>query len=155
MIKRDFHYVFELSFVSPYFSETRGCDCIGGSSFQNLFTGGFRFYIVLFEGHFISNSNPTKFIDKIIKNRQIKHNNRVIWVSQSSELNIPKSFISFPYVPILREILKQILHKHNTDACFQSGRPLGSFLNSGKDLIRGDLVSGVHKIPCYCGKFYW
>ena len=33
-------------------------------------------------------------------------------------------------------------------------RPLGSFLKSGKDLTQGDLVSGVYKIPCSCGKFY-
>ena len=33
-------------------------------------------------------------------------------------------------------------------------RPLGSFLNSGKDLTRGDLVCGVYKIPSSCGKFY-
>ena len=33
-------------------------------------------------------------------------------------------------------------------------RPLGGFLNSGKDLTRGDLVSEVYKIPCSCGNFY-
>ena len=33
-------------------------------------------------------------------------------------------------------------------------RPLGSFLNSGKDLTWGYLVSGVYKISCSCGKFY-
>ena len=33
-------------------------------------------------------------------------------------------------------------------------RSLASLFNSGKDLARGDLVSGVHKIPCSCGKFY-
>ena len=54
----------------------------------------------------------------------------------------------------LTKKLKRSLGKHNTDTCFQSVRPLGSFLNSGKDLTRGDLVSGVYKIPCSCGKFY-
>ena len=67
---------------------------------------------------------------------------------------MPKSFISLPYVPILGKMLKQILRKHNIDACFQSVRPLGSFLDSGKDLTRGDLVSGVYKILCSCRKFY-
>jgi len=51
-------------------------------------------------------------------------------------------------------MLKRILSKNNIDTCFQSVRSLGSFLNSGKDLTRGDLVSGMHKIPCSCGKFY-
>ena len=51
-------------------------------------------------------------------------------------------------------MLKRILGKHNIDTCFQSVRPLDSFLNSGKDLARGDLISGVYKIPCSCGKFY-
>ena len=67
---------------------------------------------------------------------------------------MPKMFISLPYVPTLGEMLKRILGKHNIDTCFQSVRPLGSFLNYGKDLTRGDLVSGVYKIPCSCGKFY-
>ena len=93
------------------------------------------------------NSYPIKLIDKRIRNRRIKHNNRVIGVSQCTELNLPKRFISLPYVPTLGEMLKRILGKHNIDTCFQSVRPLGSFLNSGKDLTRGDLVSGVYKIP--------
>ena len=76
-----------------------------------------------------------------MKNRRIKHNNRVIVVSQHSELNMPKTFISLPYVPILWEMLR-ILRKHNIDACFQSVRPLGSFLNSRKDLTWGDLLVG-------------
>ena len=59
-----------------------------------------------------------------------------------------------PYVPTLGEMIKRILGKHNIETCFQSVRPLGSFLNSGKDLTRGDLVSGLYKIPCFCGKFY-
>ena len=53
-----------------------------------------------------------------------------------------------------KKMLKRISGKHNIDTCFQSVRPLGSFLNSGKDLTRGDLVSGVYKIPSSCGKFY-
>ena len=51
-------------------------------------------------------------------------------------------------------MLKRILGKHNIDTCFQSVRQLGSILNSGKDLTRGDLVSRVYKIPCSCGQFY-
>ena len=51
-------------------------------------------------------------------------------------------------------MLKRILRKHNIDTCFQSVKPLGSFLNSGKGLTRGDLFRGVYKIPCSCGKFY-
>ena len=51
-------------------------------------------------------------------------------------------------------LLKRILSKYNIDTYFQSVRPLGSFLNSGKDLTREDSVSGVYKIPCSCGKFY-
>ena len=94
------------------------------------------------------------WLNSLIKNRRIKHNNRDIGVSQCTELNMSKSFISLPYVSILGEILKRILCKHNIDTCFQSVRPLGSFLSSGKDLTRGDLVSGVQKIPCSCGKFY-
>ena len=31
---------------------------------------------------------------------------------------------------------------------------MGGFLNSGKELTWGNLVSGVYKIPCSCGKFY-
>ena len=50
-------------------------------------------------------------------------------------------------------MLKQTLCKHNIHTCFQSVRPLGSFLYSGKDLTQGDLVSGMYKIPCSCGKF--
>ena len=69
-------------------------------------------------------------------------------------IKLTKSFISLPYVPSLGEMLKRILGKHNIDTCFQSVRPLSSFLNSGKDLTRGDLVSEVYKIPCSCGKFY-
>ena len=75
-------------------------------------------------------------------------------VSQCNELNMLKSFISLSYVPILKEMLKQILCMHNVNTCFQSVRPLGSFLNSGKDLTWVDLASGVYKIPCSCGKFY-
>ena len=56
---------------------------------------------------------------------------------------MPQNFISLPYVPILEEMLKRILRKHNIDTCFQSVRSIGSFLNSGKDLTRGYLVSGV------------
>ena len=55
----------------------------------------------------------------------------------------------------MRELFKSILGKHNIGTCFQSVRPLGSFLNSGKDLTRGDSVSGVYKIPCSFGKFYF
>ena len=66
---------------------------------------------------------------------------------------MPKSFI-LPYVPILGEMLKRILRKHNIDTCLRGLRLLGSFLNSGKDLTRRDLVSGVYKIPSSCGKFY-
>ena len=51
-------------------------------------------------------------------------------------------------------MFKRILGKHNIDTCFQSVRPLGSFLNSGKDLTQADIVSAVYKIPCSCGKFY-
>ena len=54
---------------------------------------------------FFCNSYPIKFIDKIIKNRRIKHNNRVIGVSQCTELNLPKRFISLPYVTTLGEML--------------------------------------------------
>ena len=100
------------------------------------------------------NSYPIKFIDKIIKNRRIKRNNRAIGVSQCTKLNRPKSFLSLPYVSILGEMLKRFLRKHRIDTCFQAVRPLGSFLNSGKDSNRGDLVSGVYKILCSCGKFY-
>jgi hypothetical protein len=50
----------------------------------------------------------------------------------------------------LGEKPKQILHKYNVDACFQSIRPLSSFLNSGKE----NLVSWVYSIPCSWGKFY-
>ena len=82
------------------------------------------------------NSYPIEFIDNITKNRRIKHNNRVIGVSQCTKLNLPNSFISLPYVPTLGETLKRILGKHNIDTCFQSVRPLGSFLNSGMDLTR-------------------
>jgi len=89
------------------------------------------------------NSYPVKFIDKIIRNRRIKHDNRVIGVSQCTELNLPKSLISLSYVPILEEILKRIFRKHNIHTCFQSVRSLGSSLNSGKDLTGEDLVSGV------------
>ena len=64
----------------------------------------------------------------------MKHNNRVIGVLQCSELNASKSFISLPFVPILGEMLKLILHKLNIDTCSQLVRPIGSFLNSGKDL---------------------
>ena len=68
---------------------------------------------------------------------------------------MPKSFISLPYVPILGEMLKRILRKHNIDAYFQSVRELGIFFfNSGKDLTQGGLVNGVYKIPCSCGKFH-
>ena len=42
---------------------------------------------------------------------------------------------------------------HNIDICFQSVRPIGSFLSRGKGLTRGNLVSEVYKIPCSCGKF--
>ena len=66
---------------------------------------------------------------------------------------MPKRFISLSYVPTLGEILKRILGKHNIDTCFQSVGPLGSSLSSGKDLTRGDVVSGVYKMPCFCGKF--
>ena len=55
----------------------------------------------------------------------------------------------------MREMFNRSLGKHNIDTCFQSVRPLGSFLNSGKDLTRGDLVSGVYKIPCSFGVFFW
>ena len=44
--------------------------------------------------------------------------------------------------------------KHNINTCLQTVKPLGSSLNSGKDSTRGDLVSGVYKIPYSCGKFY-
>ena len=57
-------------------------------------------------------------------------------------------------MPTLGEMFKRILGKHNIDTCFQLVRPLGSFLNSGKYLSRGHLVSGVYKIPCSGGKFY-
>ena len=69
------------------------------------------------------NSYPIKCMDKIVKNRRIKH----IGVSECTELNLLKSFISLPYVPILGEMLKRILRKHNIDAYFQSVRELGSF----------------------------
>ena len=97
------------------------------------------------------NSHPIKVIDIII---ETDNNSRVIRVSQCTELNMPKTFISLPCIPILGEMLKRILCKHNIDTCFQSVRPLGSFLNSGKDLTWGDLVSGVYKILCPWGKFY-
>ena len=74
------------------------------------------------------NSYLIKFIEKIIKNRRIKHKNRVIGVPQCTELNKPKRFISLPYVPTLGDVLKRILGKHNIGTCFQSVRPLGSFL---------------------------
>ena len=72
------------------------------------------------------NRYPIEFIDRIIQNGHIKHNNRVIGFSKCTELNMPKSFISLPYVPILGDILKRIFRKHNTDTCFQSVRALGS-----------------------------
>jgi len=97
---------------------------------------------------------PIKFVDKIIKNRRIKHGNRAIGVSQSSELNMSKIFTSLPYVPILGEMLKRILCKHNIDPSFQSVRPKSSFLNFEKNLTQGDLDSGVDKIACFRGKFY-
>ena len=65
------------------------------------------------------NSYPIKFLDKIIKNRRIKHKNRVIGASQCTEINMAKSFISLPYVPNLEERLKRILRKHNIDTCFR------------------------------------
>ena len=64
------------------------------------------------------------------------------------------TLLSIFLIYLLGEMLKRILRKHNIDTCFQSMRPFGSFLISGRDLTRGDLVSGVHKIPCSCGKFY-
>ena len=65
-----------------------------------------------------------------------------------------EKFHFFALCTNLGEVLKRILRKYNIDTCFQSARPLDSFLNSGKDLTRGDLVSGMYKIPCSCGKFY-
>ena len=50
------------------------------------------------------NSYRIKFIDKIIKNRRIKHNNRIIGVSQCTELNMPKRFISLPYGGIISHL---------------------------------------------------
>ena len=58
------------------------------------------------------------------------------------------------YFALLGKMLSWILRKRNVDTCFQSVRPLDSFLNCGKALTRGDLVFGVCKIPCSCGKFY-
>jgi len=75
-------------------------------------------------------------------------------VSQCNELNMLKSFISLSYVPILKEMLKQILCMHNINTCFQSVRPLGSLISSWRDLTQGHLVSGVYKIHCSFGKFY-
>ena len=74
------------------------------------------------------NSYPIKFIDKIIENRRVKHNSRVIEVSQSLDLVVSKSFISLPYVPGLGEKLSRVLRKFGIDTCFQSLRPMGSFL---------------------------
>ena len=59
------------------------------------------------------NSYPIKFIHKIIKNRRIKQNNGVIGVSECTELDLTKRFISLPYAPTLGGILKRILGKHN------------------------------------------
>ena len=75
--------------------------------------GVFRFWIVVFQGCFFCNSYPIKFLDKIIKNRRIKHNNGVIGVSECTDIDLPKRFISLPYAPTLGEILKRILSKHN------------------------------------------
>jgi hypothetical protein len=100
------------------------------------------------------NNYQIEFINKIIENRRVKHDSRVIGVSQSSDLNVSKSFILLPYVPGLGEKLSRILRKFNIDTCFQSLRPMGSFFSSGKDLTRGNLVNGVYKIPCFCWKFY-
>jgi hypothetical protein len=77
-----------------------------------------------------------------------------IGVSQSLDLDVSKSFISLPYVPGLGEKLSRVLRNFVIYTCFQPLRPMGSFFSSGKDLTRGNLVSGVYKIPCSCGKFY-
>ena len=61
------------------------------------------------------NSYSIKFTDKIIRNARIKHNNRVIGVSEFTELDLPKRFISLPYVPTFGEMHKRILGKHNID----------------------------------------
>ena len=50
-------------------------------------------------------SYPIKFIDK--KNRRTKHNNRVIGDSECTELDLPKRFISLPYVPTWGRCLKE------------------------------------------------
>ena len=113
----------------------------------------FRFFFQEFLDSELLYLIVTRLNYKIIRSRHNKHNNRVIGVSQCTELNMPKSFISLPYVPILGEMLRRILRKHNIDTCFRSVRSLDSFLNSGKDFSRGDLVSGVCKILCSCGKF--
>ena len=63
-------------------------------------------------------------------------------------------FIALPYIPILREMLRRILRKHNNDTCFQSVRSIGSLRSSGKHLTRGNLVSRMFKILYSCGKFY-
>ena len=69
-------------------------------------------------------------------------------------IRLTETFHFLPFVPTLGEMFKRIFGKHNTDTCFRLVRPLGTFLNSGKYLTRGHLVSGVYKIPCSCGKFY-
>jgi hypothetical protein len=102
----------------------------------------------------LRNGYPIKFINELIENRRIKYNIQIITVSQSSELNLSKSFISLPYAPGLGKKLTRFLQKYKIDTCFQSVRPLSSFLNSGKNLTRGNWVIGVYSITCSCVKFY-
>ena len=50
--------------------------------------------------------------------------------------------------------IKRNLLKNNISTYSKSIRPLSNFLNSGKDITRNSLASGVYSIPCSCGKFY-
>jgi hypothetical protein len=102
-----------------------------------------------------SNCTTAQNVNKIMHKSQIKYEkgNK----NEGSQLLDPKisnRYVSLPYIPILDEKIKQTLPKHNISTCFKLIRPLSNFLNSGKDITRNSMASGVYSIPCSCGKFY-
>ena len=90
------------------------------------------------------NGYPVKFVNEIIQKRQIKHEKgNKNEGSQLLDPTISNRYISLPYIPILGEKIKRTLLKHNISTCFKSIRPLSNFLNSGKDITRNIVSSGV------------
>ena len=88
---------------------------------------------------------PINFINKIVKNRRIKHDFKTTAVSQSSELNLSKSCISLLYhmCHVWEENLNRFYRNITLVTYFQTIKPLSGFINFAKDLPRGNLISGV------------